>query len=147
MRRRLLIIVSIALLSACSGSTPNTGRPAASARADNSVVGTWELVSTHVTRNDSTMMQGAAPEFRSLKILNNTHYSVITRRADQFLRAGAGRYSLSGDNYVETVELASSSSFTPGAQYSFRIQIEGDTWTLDGGAGSTRLREVWRRVR
>jgi hypothetical protein len=147
MLRIMLSATLSVMLAACASAQTESATTSAALRGDNRLIGTWELVSTRIMRNDSTIIQGTAPEFRSLKILNGTHYSVITRRGDQFLRAGAGRYTLSSDNYTETVDLASPANFTPGAVYTFRISVEGDTWTLEGGAGATRLHEVWRRVR
>ncbi|HEX6559215.1 MAG TPA: hypothetical protein VF021_07115, partial [Longimicrobiales bacterium] len=114
---------------------------------DNRLVGTWVLVSTKITNAQTTLLEGSAPELQALKILNSTDYSVITRRGDQFVRAGTGRYTLSGDTYTESVDLASNAGFTPGRVYSFTIRLDGDTWTLEGGSESQRLHEVWRRVR
>lgn len=110
------------------------------------LAGTWELVSTRVTRGDSTLLDESVPAIQALKILNATHYSVITRRNEQFMRAGAGRYSLSGDTYTETLDLGSG-QYTPGRTYTFRVRLDGDTWMIDGGTEDTRFHEVWRRLR
>ena len=146
MKLMRLVVLPLLVLAACaparSGADPNYTNTA-SAR----LIGTWELVSTRITRNDTTIMNGTAPEFRALKILNGTHFSVLTRRGDQFLRAAAGRYTLAGDTYTELVDLVSGAQFTPGVAYTYRVALEGDTWTIDGGTGTTRLLEVWRRVR
>lgn len=147
MKRIHAAVLLLTPLVACSSARSDHGTALGRMESHARLVGTWELVSSLATRGDSTVFAGTAPEFRALKIVNDSHYSVITRRGDQFLRAGAGRYTLSGDMYTETVDLASTEGFTPGAVYAFRIQINGDTWTLDGGSGGTRLQEVWRRVR
>ena len=146
MPRKSVLLLVVLMLAACSSAQPDPRAADAVVPADGRLAGTWELVSTRVTRGDSTVLEGAAPEFRALKILNQTHFSVVTRRGEQFLRAAAGRYTLSGDTYTENVDLASGARFTPGAVYSFRIRLDGNVWTLDGGAGTTRLQEVWRRV-
>lgn len=146
--RRAPLLVLLAL-SACTGArTDLDGMPVTSSADHDAarLAGTWELVSTRVTRGDSIVLDESAPAIRALKILNDTHYSVITRRGDQFMRAGAGRYSLSGDTYTETMDLGSG-QYTPGRTYSFRIRLDGDTWTIDGGTEATRFHEVWRRVR
>lgn len=140
------VTILLITVAACA-SSPDPGATSSAVRSDSRLVGTWELVSTRISRNDTTVIHGTAPEFRSLKILNDTHYSVVTRRGEQFLRAGTGRYTLSGDTYTETVDLASTPVFSPGAVFTFRIQISGDTWTLDGGSGVMQVQEVWRRVR
>lgn len=146
MKPRLLIPAAVILLAGCGGMH-GTMHPSGSMRMDNRLVGTWELVSTRITDGTRTLVEGGPPEIRSLKILNNTDYSVVTRRADRFMRAGTGRYTLSGDTYTESVDLASGESAAPGRVYTFRITVDDDTWTLDGGSDSQRLQEVWRRVR
>lgn len=146
--RQVPLLLFLAL-SACTGARSDIDAvPATSSASQDAtrLVGTWELVSTRVTRGDSILIEASAPDIRALKILNDTHYSVITRRGEQFLRAGAGRYSLSDNTYTETVDLASG-QFRPGGTYSFRIRLDGDTWTTDGGTRITRFHEVWRRVR
>ena len=147
LRRAPLLL--LLCLSACTGArTDLDGLPVTSSanRAAARLAGTWELVSTRITRGDSVVLDARAPEIQALKILNDTHYSVITRRGEQFMRAGAGRYSLSGDTYTETLDLGSG-QYTPGGTYTFRIRLDGDTWTTDGGTEVTRFHEVWRRVR
>jgi ketosteroid isomerase-like protein len=113
----------------------------------NPLVGTWELVSTHATRNDSTIMQGGPPDIRAIKILNATHYAVITRRGGQFMRAGGGRYTFSGNTYTEMVDISSSPNQAAGVTATFTVRLEGDTWTTEGGSATTRFREVWQRAR
>jgi hypothetical protein len=102
-------------------------------------------VSTRVTRGDRTVLDDRPPTVRARKILNGTHYSLVTLRNDVFARAATGRYRVVGDSYSETVDLASG-SFTPGRTYTFRIRVDGDTWTTDGDTGADQLHEVWRRV-
>jgi hypothetical protein len=110
------------------------------------LVGTWELVSTRVTRDDQTVLDERPPTVRALKILNGTHYSLVALRNNVFARAATGRYRVVGDSYAESIDMASG-SLTTGRTYTFRIRVDGDTWTTDGGAGTDRYHEVWRRVR
>ncbi|HEY0672459.1 MAG TPA: hypothetical protein VGD27_09345 [Longimicrobiales bacterium] len=143
MIRTSVTLALFVTLTACATSHPRKA-PSAS---DTRLVGTWELVSTKITNGPTTLVEGGPPEIRSLKILNATDYSVVTRRADQFLRAGTGRYTLVGNTYTETVDLASGATFIPGGVYTFEITLDGDMWTLDGGSGPQRVHEVWRRIR
>lgn len=146
MKPKHLPAVLAVLVAACASAQPKP--PAAAAvQTDTRLVGTWELVSTRISNGETTLVEGGPPEMRSLKILNNTDYSVLTRRGSEFLRAGAGRYTLNGDTYTESIDLASSANFTPGRVYSFRITLQGDTWTIDGGSDAQRVHEVWRRLR
>lgn len=139
--------VALIMLVGCA-SQPQVSTTAASAGAhrDTRLIGTWELVSTLATRNDSVVMRGGPPGITSMKIMNATDYAVITRRDGQFMRAGGGRYTLSGNTYTEHVDIAST-QYPPNTTATFTIQLDGDTWTTEGGTSSTRFRETWRRVR
>lgn len=97
-------------------------------------------------RNDSLLFEATAPAIRAIKILNATDYSVVAIRGEQFMRAGTGRYSVSGSTYTETIDLGSG-RFTPGRSYAFTFDLTGDVWTIDGGQGQELFHEVWRRVR
>jgi hypothetical protein len=145
MRLHPFILVIALMSSACTN--PQQAGPSLGVAPRNHLVGTWELVSTRMTRGDSVVLDAVAPAIRAVKILNATHFSVITVRGEnQFLRAAAGRYALDGDRYTESIEI-SSGRFTPSQTYAFRSRVAGDTWSIDGGTGSDRFQEVWRRVR
>jgi hypothetical protein len=145
-RRRSLLPLLLAL-GACASAAGATGAPSGPVRGlGPALVGTWELVSTRVTRGERTILDERAPTVRALKILNGTHYSLVTLRNGAFTRAAAGRYRVVGDSYAETIELASG-QFTEGRTYTFKIRVDGDSWTTDGGTGEDRFHEVWRRVR
>ena len=146
-RRALLggLLVANACASAGGGGA---GAPAGPVRGlGPALVGTWELVSTRVERGGRTINDEGPPTVRALKILNGTHYSLVTLRNGAFVRAASGRYRVVGDSYSESIELASG-QFTEGRTYTFRIRVDGDRWTTDGGGpGADRFVEVWRRVR
>ena len=141
-----LSIATLVLLGGCASAGATRTPTAGPVRGlGPSLVGSWELVSTRVTRGDRTVLDDRPPTVRALKILNGTHFSIVTLRNDVFARAATGRYRVVGDSYAETIELASG-NFTPGRTYSFRIHVDGDTWTTDGNAGADQLHEVWRRL-
>ena len=140
------LIATLVLLAGCASAgatrTPSGGPVRG---LGPSLVGTWELVSTRVTRGDRTILDDRPPTVRARKILNGTHYSLVTLRNDVFARAATGRYRVVGDSYSEAIELGSG-NFTAGRTYSFRIHVDGDTWTTDGSTGADQLHEVWRRL-
>lgn len=139
-------IATLALVAGCASAGATRTPPAGPVRGlGPSLVGTWELVSTRVTRGDRTVLDDRPPTVRARKILNGTHYSLLTLRNDVFARAVTGRYRVVGESYSETVDLASG-NFTPGRTYTFRIHVDGDTWTADGDTGAGQLHEIWRRV-
>jgi len=159
MRPRSLHIFLTLAASACAtppSTTPTSTTPTTVAipaptvvvtpEVTSPLVGSWELVSTRMMRGDSVLFEFSAPAIKSLKILNATHWSVVTVRGDVFQRAAAGHYATNGSTYVETMELASG-RFTPGRQFAFQSEVAGDTWTIDGGEGADRFHEVWHRLR
>ena len=144
--RRRLGIAMLAVGAGCATAGVGAAPPAGPIRGlGPALVGTWELVSTRVTRGDRTVLDERPPTVRALKILNGTHYSLVALRNETFARAAAGRYRVVGDSYSETLDVASGGA-APGRTYTFRIRMEGDTWTTDGGSGTDQFHEVWRRV-
>ena len=137
-----MLVVSSGCASAAAGGTVPAGPVRGLGPA---LGGTWELVSTRVTRGDRTVLDERPPTVRALKILNGTHYSLVALRNETFARAATGRYRVVGDSYSETIDLASG-GVAAGRTYTFRIRVDGDTWTTDGGSGADRFHEVWRRL-
>lgn len=147
MRSRWTFALTALMLGCTTVPRTETGAGGTmSAARDERLVGTWELVSTRATRNDSVVMEGGPPGLTAMKMLNATHYSVITRRDGQFMRAAGGRYTLAGNSYTEIIDIAST-VYPPNTPVAFTIRLEGDLWTTDGGTARTRFHEVWRRVR
>src|SRR5215217_5197720 len=75
MIRRRLPLMLLAGLGACAsiGSGAST-TPSGPVRGNGPLlIGTWELVSTRVTRGDNTVLDERAPTIRALKVLNGTH--------------------------------------------------------------------------
>jgi hypothetical protein len=141
-----LAISLLAVVSGCAAAGAGAAPPAGPVRGlGPALVGTWELVSTRVTRGDRTVLDERPPTVRALKILNGTHYSLVALRNETFARAATGRYRVVGDSYSETIDLASG-GVAAGRTYTFRIRVDGDTWTTDGGSGADRFHEVWRRL-
>jgi hypothetical protein len=135
----------LAVLAGCASAGANRPSAGPVRGLGAALVGTWELVSTRVTRGDRMVLDERPPTVRALKILNGTHYSLVTLRNDTFARAASGRYRVVGDSYSESIDLASG-TFTAGRTYTFRIRVDGDSWTTDGGTGTDQFHEVWRRV-
>ena len=144
--RRRLSIVMLAVASGCAATGAGAIPPAGPVRGlGPALVGTWELVSTRVTRGDRTVLDERPPTVRAIKILNGTHYSLVALRHESFARAATGRYRVVGDSYSETIDLASG-GVPAGRTYTFRIRVDGETWTTHGGSGTDRFHEVWRRL-
>src|SRR4051812_24555992 len=98
MRLAALAIVSIAAIAAC---TPATQMPTM-VPAPNPLEGTWELVSAKAMLGDSVVYDLKAPQLRSIKVINGTHFSYLTLSPNgEFVRAAAGHYTASNGLYTE----------------------------------------------
>jgi hypothetical protein len=142
--RQALLAALIPVLSSCAAAT-QTGT--AASMSSNPLIGTWELVSSRMTRGDSVLGDYRAPALQSTKILNATHFSFLTRRGTgEFARAAVGRYTVVGNQYTEMIEASSATSIT-NKSYTFTYRIDGDLWHHTGRVEDADFDEVWRRVR
>lgn len=114
--------------------------------------GTWELVSTKWTAPDGTTggrtIADSDDKGKSLKVLNATHFVVITHAKDgTFSHASGGPYTIDGNTYSEKLTTSSNPDLV-GWNNVIEFKIENDicTSTWVGGNG-TKVVEIWRRVR
>ena len=108
--------------------------------------GTWELVSLKWENADGTSGESTSADLRSMKVMNSTHFSLTRSQADMnFDAAHSGRYTLKDGIYTEHIEQASN-PYLLGNSFSFKSEVDGDTWKISGSVGDLKLEEVWRRV-
>jgi hypothetical protein len=107
--------------------------------AQHDLIGTWEY------KNDS---------IRSVKIITPTHWMVYAESQNQngseFMRSHGGTYTLSGNKYVENIEIASWEDYGK-EKTDFTIKIDGNTLyhkgTLTFRDGTVApIDEVWEKV-
>ncbi|NUQ21183.1 MAG: hypothetical protein HOQ09_09505 [Gemmatimonadaceae bacterium] len=141
--RSMLLAVSLVALTTCG---PSTSMPTPVV-APNPLEGTWELVSAKETIGDSVVYDMKAPQLRSIKVINATHFSYLTLGpSGEFVRAAAGHYTASNGLYTEQIEYSSGRRLAEA--YPFTYRVEGNLW-YHKSIGGTResFDEVWRRVR
>lgn len=110
----------------------------------NSIVGTWKLVSSKMTTNDSTTVINNMGE--TMKIITPTHFALLSRAEDSTLQyAGGGRVSMNATNYTETIEYFSDKSML-NQKGTFTYKIEGDKCHFTGNVGAVKVDEVWQKV-
>lgn len=118
-----------------------------SANSSNPFVGAWELVSGSYVGEDQVVIDYAAAEVKSLKVLSDSRYSFITTAKGAFYAAGGGEYVVENGVYTETPALASHPEMI-GQRYAFQYQLEGDIWTNSRWQNGVRVEwEVWKRIR
>ena len=140
MKARLLCAFAVlVLLSSCQTTTP--------VAAGTPLDGAWSLVSATFSGPDRTPSTVTPPQLRSLKVLNDGRFAFVTVREDgTVVRSSAGRYTVNGNTYSETIELSNSPGDV-GKTFTFEFQLDGDDWRHRGGLQDRRFDEVWRRVR
>lgn len=116
--------------------------------SDQGIVGTWEFVSAFTVREDGTRVEFTTHDLRSTKILNDSHFCVVTRNGDgSFRHTNIGPYKLEEHLYTETLEYSTNPEWI-GGEAAYKIRLEGELWYIDAiGATPPKQGEVWRRVR
>jgi hypothetical protein len=110
----------------------------------NSLVGTWKLVSSKTTMNDSTTVNENKGE--TMKIITPTHFALLSKDADGTLQyAGGGRVVMDNNSYTETVEYFSDKSML-NQKAVFTYKMEGAKCHFNGSIGAVKIDEVWQRV-
>jgi len=75
-----------------------------------------------------------------------THFSFVTMSGNKFWSSGAGTYTYSNSEYIES-PLYTSFNFPIGKRYVFNYRIEGDKWFSSRFKNDKRVEyEVWQRV-
>jgi hypothetical protein len=101
----------------------------------NPLVGTWQVVSIKATDSDSTKLTATGSEFKETKIINETHYILIThvKQGDSlaFNKATAGRVRVEGNKYIEEPEYSSDPDILK-EKTNFTYRLQGDRFIQSG---------------
>jgi hypothetical protein len=115
-----------------------------SASACGSLQGAWELTyAVYKDANGKVMEEVKNGSAKSLKILTNRHFSFITQDKDgHFLFAGAGTWSVKGNEYTEVVTYSSSKDAL-GKTYTFKCELRDGVWIHSGHEDQLLIEEHW----
>jgi hypothetical protein len=113
------------------------------------IVGTWKLIRGTLIEKGDTVVTDYTKDRSFIKMINATHFSFIThdlhhgKDSAASFGAGAGRYSLKGDQYTEQLEYCNAREWE-GHDFSFTVTIHNDTLVQRGiekieSAGIDRL--------
>lgn len=140
--RCLAAIMAIAFISATAWSA----EPRGAAKLDNSLVGTWKMVSAKYGGQESKLPEGVT----TVKHVTPTQFMWASYDKDgQVTRAAGGVYTLKGEVYEETPEYGISSDFDliKGKAQTFKWKVEGNKWYHSGKlSNGLTIEEVWERV-
>jgi hypothetical protein len=107
--------------------------------------GAWELTyAVYKDANGKVMEEVKNGSAKSLKILTNRHFSFITQDMDgHFLFAGAGTWSVKGNEYTEVVTYSSSKDAL-GKTYTFKCEMRDGAWIHSGHEDALLIEEHWK---
>jgi len=112
-------------------------------------LGTWQLISYKYGEADK--WSEASRNQKRLKLITPTHFTWIAYEpaSGKVLSMAGGPYTLSGLNYIESIEYAGEGMTDYlGKKQSFTIQLETDKLRQSGQlSDGTKIEEVWQRVK
>ena len=113
---------------------------------ENLFYGTWELISGEYTDNEGNSKDYGELNLRSLKVITQTHFSFVTMSGDKFWSSGAGSFTYTNSEYIES-PLYTSFNAPEGTKYVFKFRFDGDKWFSSRWEDGKRVEyEVWKKV-
>lgn len=144
---KIVLALSLLSLMACS-QQPTVESASATSDASISLKGEWVLVDAQFTRDGKTV-SWFDPSYKMIKMFTDSHFAYLASKSGrdrvashnptddvkiksygQF-SAGGGRYSLTGNQYVEHVEFCSVANYE-GMSIAFKVSLDGDTLIQEG---------------
>ena len=137
-----LVVSAVALSLGASAEPPKPAKEPAKLAKE--LVGTWVFVGT-------PGRVGVPPEVGGrLKFLTGKHWTITQAdpKTGIVVSHHGGTYTLDEETYTETVEYAGEA----GADYikksfTFKVKVEGDTYTQTAVGGNNPFSEVWKRAK
>src|SRR5512138_343792 len=138
--------LAVILAFAFTAATAWPAEPKGDVKSDNSLVGTWKMVSAKYGGQESKLPEGVT----TVKHVTPTQFMWASYDKDgQVTRAAGGVYTLKGEVYEETPEYGISSDFDliKGKAQTFKWKVEGNKWYHSGKlSNGLTIEEVWERV-
>ncbi|MEJ1239860.1 hypothetical protein WBG78_17105 [Chryseolinea sp. T2] len=120
------------LLSSCSrDQSPAQTTPA------NPIEGTWQLISGTLIEKGDTSVTDYTKSISMIKVLNGTHFAFLNhdlshgKDSTASFSAGGGKYTLTGDQYTESLEYCSAREWE-GRDFQFTVTVSNDTLIQKG---------------
>jgi len=131
-KKSILFALPLVLLFSCAEKSENK------TTASVPLAGTWHLISgTAITGNDTVVTDYTKGQ-QMLKIINDSHFAFIRHDLNQgkdttnkIFSAGAGRYTLNGDQYTEHLDFFDQREWE-GHSFNFTVTISNDTLIQKG---------------
>ena len=133
MKKEIGFIITIALLASCNAHSNNTEKK----KKDVAIEGTWELISgTTIVKDDTTFTDYTKGQ-KMIKIINATHFAFLRhdlnkgKDSSAVFDSGAGRYTLTGDQYTEYLDYCNYREWE-GHSFNFKVSVKNDTLIQSG---------------
>jgi hypothetical protein len=130
MKLNLPFILLITVLISCNNDKNNVEqRPA--------IEGTWQLYSGTIVEKGDTTITDYTKNASMIKIINATHFSFLNhdlkkgKDSTSVFVAGGGRYTLTGNQYKESLEYCSAREWE-GNDFEFTVNVKNDTLIQTG---------------
>ncbi|MGZ8559652.1 MAG: hypothetical protein ACXWWC_15020 [Chitinophagaceae bacterium] len=132
MKIKIAIILIASAMSSCNTNTSSPAQP------DNSITGTWVLISGTTILKEDTTVADYTKDQQMIKIINNTHFAFMRHDLNNgkdsskaIYSSGGGRYSLTGDQYTEYLDYCNDREWE-GHTFNFTVTVNNDTLTQQG---------------
>lgn len=126
MKNVISILILIITLSSCN-----------SEKKQNSIEGTWRLISAETTEKDSTFST-FNPKTKMIKIINDTHFAFFNHDLNNgkdsinaVFFGGGGKYTLKDSIYTENLEYFNNRQWENN-KFEFVVKIQNDTLIQEG---------------
>jgi hypothetical protein len=130
-KKLLLFALPAILLISCADETENKA-------ASIPLAGTWHLISGTTITGKDTVVTDYTKDQQMLKIINDSHFAFVRHdlnngkdSATAAYSAGAGTYTLNGDQYTEHLDFFNERQWE-GHSFNFTISIVNDTLIQKG---------------
>lgn len=101
------------------------------------VEGTWKLVTGTLIEKGDTTLTDYTGNVEMIKVINKTHFAFLNhdihhgKDSTASFAAGGGKYTLTGDEYVEHLDYCSDRQWE-GHEFKFRVKVSNDTLVQTG---------------
>jgi len=133
-KKLVLIVFPAVLLFSCTGKPEDKSSAAASI----ALTGTWHLISGTTITGKDTVVTDYTKGQQMLKIINDSHFSFVRHDlsqgkdpANKIFSAGAGRYTINGDQYTEHLDFCDLREWE-GHSFNFTVSVDKDTLVQKG---------------
>ena len=133
MKKEIGFIITIALLASCNAPSNNTEKK----KTEVAIEGTWKLISgTTIVKDDTTFTDYTKGQ-KMIKIINATHFAFLRhdlnkgKDSSAVFDSGAGRYTLTGDQYTEYLDYCNYREWE-GHSFNFKVSVKNDTLIQSG---------------